>query len=61
MKFGGDAIYCFFPFKDSLKYAIFSAISIQNEMEKFKKVKTKAGYFPLSMKIGISYGEVLID
>lgn len=26
MKFGGDAIHCFFPFKDSLKYAIFSAI-----------------------------------
>ncbi len=60
MKFGGDAIHCFFPFEDSLNYATFSAISMQKEMEKYKKVKTLAGNFSLSMKIGISSGDVLI-
>ncbi|MEO0263429.1 MAG: adenylate/guanylate cyclase domain-containing protein [candidate division WOR-3 bacterium] len=60
MKFGGDAIHCFFPFEESLPYAIKASFEMQEEMRNYKKIKTPVGNFSLSMKIGLAYGDVLI-
>ncbi|MEJ5166696.1 MAG: adenylate/guanylate cyclase domain-containing protein, partial [Thermoanaerobaculia bacterium] len=60
MKFGGDAIHCFFPFEESLDYAINASFKMQEEMKNYKKIKTPVGHFSLSMKIGLAFGDVLI-
>lgn len=66
MKFGGDAILCFFPEeknyseKSSLFNAIFSGAEMQKKMQHFQNIKTPVKKFSLKMKIGIAYGEVLL-
>lgn len=60
MKFGGDAILCFFEGTGSYHPSLKCAFLMQDYMNVFQKVKTAAGNFSLKMKIGLSFGEVLI-
>jgi len=60
MKFGGDAILCFFPGSESLASCLSSAWSMQQSMDKFQAIKTPVRVFALQMKIGVSFGEILL-
>ncbi|MFC1851793.1 adenylate/guanylate cyclase domain-containing protein [candidate division CSSED10-310 bacterium] len=60
MKFGGDAILCFFPGSDTLLACLNAAWKMQQAMSKFQQLKTPVKRFSLKMKIGIARGDVLI-
>lgn len=66
-KFGGDAMTIFFPAKDEselpevAKRAVATCIELQNAMEEFHNLETKAGTFTLGMKVGVSVGNVLFQ
>lgn len=65
-KFGGDAMTIFFPRQgrewhvSPIKRALQCAIEMQKKMTQFQKIETSAGIFSLSMKIGISWGQLLL-
>ena len=60
MKFGGDAILCFFPGEETLPAALGAAARMQAKMPAFEKIKTPVKRFTLKMKIGVARGEVLL-
>lgn len=60
MKFGGDAILCFFPGKEALHHTIQAAWKMQKAMTRFQNIKTAIRKFSLQMKIGIATGETLL-
>lgn len=61
MKFGGDAILCFFPGEGSQNRTLRAACEMQNRMPAYQNIKTSVQRFSLSMKIGIASGEVLLS
>ncbi|MBN2384335.1 AAA family ATPase [bacterium] len=60
MKFGGDAVLCFFPGTDTFHQAIYSAKLMQDAMAKFAIIHTPIQDFSLMMKIGLAHGKVLL-
>ena len=54
IRFGGDAMTIFMPVPPG--EALGTALRLQAETRKYKEVETRAGAFPLGMKIGISSG-----
>jgi len=60
MKFGGDAILCFFPGEDSLHRTLYTATLMQDGMKRFQRIKTPVKYFSLKMKIGVAEGTILL-
>lgn len=60
MKFGGDAILCYFSGIKTLPWVIAAALDMQREMPRFSNMKTPVKSFTLKMKIGIAAGEVLL-
>jgi len=60
MKFGGDAILCFFPGENSLHRTLYAAQLMQEVMPKFQSIRTSVKRFTLRMKIGIAEGDVLL-
>lgn len=60
MKFGGDAILCFFPGQQALVSTLAAAHEMQAAMTRFKNISTPVGNFMLAMKIGVASGEVLL-
>ncbi len=55
--FGGDSFYAVFPNVESI-HALYAASEIKNAFKCIGRQKTKFGEFNLSVKIGISYGEI---
>jgi len=60
MKFGGDAILCFFQGSNTLPLGLYSAYSMQKTMTRFQRIKTPVKQFSLKMKIGVAQGHVLL-
>ncbi len=60
LKFGGDALLLFFEGDDGAHRAVTTAWVMQQAMEKFARVKTSQGIFPLRMSIGIGSGHVFL-
>src|SRR5204863_941661 len=60
MKFGGDALLCFFPGKNSLARALLAADKMRNSMRRFQNIRTPIQKFALQIKIGVAEGEVLV-
>ncbi len=60
LKFGGDALLLFFEGADGAHRALTTARVMQQAMEKFTRVKTSQGIFPLRMSIGIGSGHVFL-
>ncbi|HPR65018.1 MAG TPA: adenylate/guanylate cyclase domain-containing protein [Thermoanaerobaculia bacterium] len=60
MKFGGDAILCFFPGSRTLCRCARVAHMMQEKMGRFQGIKTPVKKFDLKMKIGIASGDVLL-
>lgn len=60
MKFGGDAILCFFPGAETLHRTLYAAQEMQQSMAHFQNIRTSVRSFALKMKIGISVGDVLL-
>lgn len=58
IRFGGDAMTIFVPssIEDGLKISLL----LQKECLNFQKVETKSGVFSLGMKIGVSYGDMVL-
>lgn len=58
IRFGGDAMTIFVPstIEDGLK----TSILLQKECLNFQNVETKAGTFSLGMKIGVSFGDMIL-
>jgi len=59
LRFGGDAMTVLFP-GDSRLQALSAASRMMAAMEEFQAIETRAGTFGISMKIGASYGRVLM-
>ncbi len=58
LKFGGDAILCFFEQKRRTPLALNAAWAMQKAMADFSQTETPFGTFPLRMKIGMNTGRV---
>lgn len=54
IRFGGDAMTIFIPVPPS--DALRTALRLQAETRRYREVQTRAGVFPLGMKIGVSSG-----
>lgn len=59
LRFAGDAMTILFE-NDKGEIALSSGLEMLEKMEKFRRIKTRAGEFNLEMKIGCSFGKVLI-
>ncbi|MEM7032839.1 MAG: adenylate/guanylate cyclase domain-containing protein, partial [Chloroflexota bacterium] len=58
LKFGGDALLLFFEGEDGPHRAVATGNDMQQAMDKFVKVETSLGIFPLRMSIGAGTGQV---
>ncbi|GAB4174300.1 MAG: adenylate/guanylate cyclase domain-containing protein [Roseiflexaceae bacterium] len=61
-KFGGDALTAFFDARqlgrDHAIRAVRSALAMQEQMNVFRAVETRAGTFPLRLRVGVHSGRV---
>lgn len=60
LKFGGDALLILFEGERGSRRALATGIAMQKAMDRFAKVKTSQGIFPLRMKIGMASGLIFL-
>lgn len=61
MKFGGDALLCFFPGDLNPQRALTTAAVMMNAMHRFERIRTEVKTFSLQMKVGVAHGKVLLS
>jgi len=60
LRFGGDAMAVLFPYDEDGVRSARASLRMMAAMPAFSAMKTRAGTFGLTMKIGASYGDILL-
>lgn len=60
LKFGGDALLIFFEGDNGPRRAAATGQAMQHAMERFARVQTSQGIFPLQMSIGMGSGPIFL-